>query len=129
MLLFKYKNLKKEATMYNSNNNRNWRSSYHCVNNYAQSKPRAHKRKYRRFIRCEKYTATNIETGNRTCAILYINSGRVKIGDDVWRLSNPADCCDYPVLVYPSLEVAKRYYNLEEAPHSYLFNQEEKEVS
>lgn len=108
------------------NNNKNWRNSYNYVNSYNPPKRR---RTMRKFIKCEKYIATHIDTGERTCAILYINSGRVKVGPDVWRLSNPADCCDYPLLVFPTIDAAKRYFNFEEAPHSYLYNPEREEVS
>ncbi len=52
---------------------------------------------YRKFI------AEEIETGKRTTAIT-LSRGRIAIGDDVWRMSNRADTCEYPYKLVDAYE-------------------------
>lgn len=42
-----------------------------------------------------KFYVEELETGRRTTAIT-LSRGRIAIGDDVWRLSNRSDTCEYP---------------------------------
>lgn len=67
----------------------------------------------------EKYLATEKETGKVTTASL-MRSGKVLVGDDVWRLSNKADCCEYPFKIYASMDIAKQDYIFSAAPKSML---------
>lgn len=59
----------------------------------------------------QKYLCVNRNTGEKTCAILFPN-GKVFVGDDVWRLSNKADCCEYNY---------RYFYNRKEAEKEYEF--------
>lgn len=58
------------------------------------------------FRKCEKYVVRELETGNISTAIIFSN-GKVSIGDDVWRLSNRADTCDYPFRTYLNKKCAE----------------------
>ena len=103
-------------------NTRTWRNSYNYKN-----KCTAHvrRRKAKPFNKCEKYICINLVTGEYTCGLLFMKSGKVKIGLDVWRLTNPADCCDYPVRAFPSLDIAMQYFRFETAPRSFYFKEPE----
>ncbi len=45
-----------------------------------------------------KFIAVNVQNGKRTCGIT-LNRGRIAVGDDVWRMSNSSDMCEYPFRV------------------------------
>lgn len=61
------------------------------------------------FRKCEKHVVRDLETGDISTAIIFSN-GKVSIGDDVWRLSNRADTCDYPFRTYLNKQCAEREY-------------------
>ena len=61
------------------------------------------------FRKCEKHVVRELETGNITTAIIFSN-GKVSIGNDVWRLSNRADTCDYPFRTYLNRKCAEREF-------------------
>lgn len=97
-----------------------WRNSSDYKNKYP---PNTRRRRVRSFSKCEKYICTSLDTGEFTCGVLFINSGKVKTGLDVWRLTNPADCCDYPVRTFPSLDAAMQHFRFEAAPRSFYYEQ------
>lgn len=51
----------------------------------------------------KKFYVEELETGKRTCGIT-LTRGRVAIGDDVWRMSNRSDTCEYPFKLVTDLE-------------------------
>jgi len=51
----------------------------------------------------QKFIAVDIETGKKTTAIT-LSRGRIAVGDDVWRMSNKADMCEYPYRIYEQAE-------------------------
>lgn len=65
----------------------------------------------------QKYFAADKETGKRTTAIT-LSRGRVAIGQDVWRMSNKADMCEYPYKIL-SKEEFFMFYTREE-PTNFL---------
>lgn len=60
---------------------------------------------------CEKFVCTDLKNGTSTTGISFPN-GKTFIGDDVWRLSNKADCCDYPYKKYQNRKLAEQDYQL-----------------
>ncbi len=76
--------------------------------------------KRKRDIHCsmkrksQKLICTDRKTGQKTTCIVFPN-GKVYVGDDVWRLSNRADCCEYPFRGYSSLQIAAVDYDIREA--------------
>lgn len=50
-----------------------------------------------------KFYVENLETGRRTTAIT-LSRGRVAVGDDVWRMSNRTDMCEYPYKIVDAYE-------------------------
>lgn len=72
------------------------------------------------FIRkCKRYICINRKDGSLTTGIVFPN-GTVYVGDDVWRMSNRADCCEYPIKHYKSLKFAEMDYDFDEAKRSFL---------
>lgn len=70
------------------------------------------------FINCEKLIARRRDDSEcTTCAIIF-HSGKLKIGDDVWRLSCSADYCEYPFVSYASLSEAEKYFTFELPPYA-----------
>ncbi len=70
---------------------------------------RRHRRPETRKVIC-----TERKTGRKTTGIVF-PGGKVYVGDDVWRLSNRADCCEYPFRGYVNLQVAAVDYEIREA--------------
>ena len=68
---------------------------------------------------CEKKIAINKFTGKITTAIIFPD-GRIFIGEDVWRMSNRADFCEYRFISYPTVKAALISYDIQEAPRSIL---------
>ena len=78
---------------------------------------------YRKFI------AEDMETGKRSTAIT-LSRGRIAIGDDVWRMSNRADTCDYPYKIVDACEFKMFYREVENSldlPPFYI-DEDEKEA-
>lgn len=71
------------------------------------------------FKKCSHYICTDRSNGSSTTGIVFPN-GRVYVGDDVWRLSNRADCCDYPYRRFNNQKLAEQYYDFKEAERSIL---------
>lgn len=98
-----------------------WRSAVYVsqVPELTNGKPMGQRRnsRYRRikpqFKVCEKYICTDRKNGLSTTGIIFPN-GKTYIGDDVWRLSNKADCCDYPYKRYQSQKIAELDYEFKE---------------
>lgn len=65
------------------------------------------------FKVCEKIICIDLKNGSSTTGIIFPN-GNVCIGDDVWRLSNKADCCDYPYKRYNNRKLAEQDYEFKE---------------
>ncbi|SFU91284.1 hypothetical protein [Butyrivibrio sp. M55] len=55
-----------------------------------------------------KFYVEEIETGRRTTAIT-LSRGRIAVGDDVWRMSNRNDMCEYPYKIVEG-EIFKLFY-------------------
>lgn len=93
------------------------------------------KHTYRRFNKrvtehnhiYDKFIAIDVETGKKTTAIT-LSRGRIAIGDDVWRMSNKADICDYPFRIVDQYEF-DLFYKRVEAPTYPSFYQEDLEIS
>lgn len=62
--------------------------------------------------RYHKFIALNLETGKKTPAIT-LSRGRIAIGDDVWRMSNRADLCEYPYKIVDRFEFNMLYKETE----------------
>lgn len=62
---------------------------------------------------CEKFICVDLKSGSSTTGISFPN-GKIFIGDDVWRLSNKADCCDYPYKRYQNRKLAEKDYLLKQ---------------
>lgn len=67
------------------------------------------------FRPCERYICINRKNGTYTTGIKFQN-GKVFVGDDVWRLSNRADCCDYPFRQYKNQLLAEGDFEFRDAP-------------
>ena len=65
--------------------------------------------------KCPKFIARDLKTRKRTCCILF-NSGKVAVGDDVWRLSNSSDLCEYPYKTFKNSIAFEKFYEMEEPP-------------
>lgn len=101
-----------------------WRNSIKYVNqvtpeygaatkyNYTEKKSRHHRKP--RY--CEKYVGYSLDNGAVTSVILFKSNGRVFVGPDVWRLSDPYDCCEYPYTAYPNMRLAMMDYLIKEDP-------------
>lgn len=68
--------------------------------------------------KAKKIICTEKKSGRKTTGIVF-PSGKVYIGDDVWRLSNRADCCEYPFRGYVGLKVASLDYEIREAESTF----------
>lgn len=86
------------------------------MNKRSQSKNRSLKPQFRV---CERFICTDLRNGSSTTGIIF-PSGKVYVGDDVWRLSNKADCCDYPYRGYKNRKLAEQDYEFREAASSFL---------
>ena len=75
----------------------------------------------------QKFTALDIENGKRTCAIT-LSRGRIAVGDDVWRMSNKADMCEYSYRIYEQAEFYI-FYRKEETEDAYPLPYEQDDVS
>ena len=67
----------------------------------------------------QKFIAINKESGKATTAIT-LSRGRIAIGDDVWRMSNKADICEYPYHIYDQFEFNMLYIRKEPEPVRYI---------
>lgn len=76
--------------------------------------------------RVQKIICTEKNTGRKTTGIVF-PSGKVYIGDDVWRLSNRADCCEYPFRMYTGLKTVAIDYEIREADITFPEYAEKKE--
>lgn len=110
----------------------NWRKGTY-INQYdeicAPPYPNVRNRK-KTFYKCQKLICVNKENGTQTCGIVFSN-GVMRIGIDVWRLSNSADCCEYPFRTYPSMDAAALDYDFRPADSTILFyrlNDESEEI-
>ena len=95
---------------------------------YGRFKRTYHRKKNKKF-QCEKFICENLVSGAKTTGIRF-SSGKIKIGDDVWRLSNSADFPEYYYETYNSKEEAEKYYRIYPAQENNLkffldFNEEE----
>lgn len=52
-----------------------------------------HRRKF--YAPKEKFIAIEKDSGKKICGII-MHNGKIFLGEDVWRLSNRIDCCEYP---------------------------------
>ena len=68
----------------------------------ANDKPATTKRHFRK---AEKFVVVDPDTGEKTCAIIFTN-GKIFVGADVWRMSNPYDICEYPYKQISDQELA-----------------------
>lgn len=77
--------------------------------NYHETSTR-HKTRSRPFRKSEKFVISDSD-GKKTCAIIFEN-GKIFVGMDVWRMSNPYDTCEYPYQQISERELNeyKRYY-------------------
>lgn len=75
----------------------------------------------------QKFIAVDVFTEEKKCAIT-LSRGRIAIGDDVWRLSNKADTCEYPFRIVDEYEFALFYqkYEMSSYPLPYTEDDEEK---
>ncbi len=48
-----------------------------------------------------KFYVEELETGRRSTAIT-LSKGKIAVGDDVWRMSNRNDMCEYPYKIVES---------------------------
>ena len=71
------------------------------------------------FIKCGYYICTNRTSMSLTTGIVFPN-GKVYVGDDVWRLSNRADYCEYPFKKYRNRQSAELDYEFKEAGRTFL---------
>ena len=92
------------------------------MNNYTPEKEKTS------FFPCKKYICRDRKTGEIVTGIQFL-SGKVKVGVDVWRLSNIADYCDYPFKSYPNLHIAELDYEFHDAPFSFKSDGETTERS
>ena len=65
----------------------------------------------------QKFIVVDTQTGKRTTGIT-LSKGRIAIGDDVWRISNRADMCEYPFKIVDNYEF-QLFYKKENAPYSF----------
>ncbi len=65
------------------------------------------------------YICTDRNNGISTTGIMFAN-GKVFVGADVWRMSNPADCCDYPFRRYKNMAMAEKQYEFKIVDQSVL---------
>lgn len=109
-----------------------WRNSVKYVNQvtpeYGAAKKyyyHTHQSKHHRKPRCcEKYIGYSLENGSVTSVILFKSNGKVFVGPDVWRLSDPYDCCEYPYKVYPNMRLAMLDYQIKEDPRESIVSLE-----
>lgn len=71
------------------------------------------------FKKLQKFVCRSLSDGHISTAVLF-PSGKVAIGNDVWRLSYRTDCCEYPYVMYDSLDQAKCEYSIETHPSEEL---------
>lgn len=106
-------------------NSKSWRNDtrvyIHAIDNkpvvIAPARKRTQGKKSAAY-RCDKYICTHKETGKRTCGIHFISNKRFCIGDDVWRLSQRSDFCEYPYRCFASIEIAQQDYILSVPPQT-----------
>lgn len=71
------------------------------------------------FIKCSHFICTDRTSMSLTTGIIFPN-GRVYVGDDVWRMSNRADYCEYPFKKYKNRQSAELDYDFKEAERTFL---------
>ena len=85
-------------------------------NHYQKEKMRRERTRRKQFNkqnhRYEKLVVVELDTGRRTTAIT-LSKGRYAIGDDVWRMANKADMCEYPYKIVDNYEFVL-FYKIEE---------------
>lgn len=64
----------------------------------------------------EKFVVVCKDSGDRTCVII-THTGKIFLGDDVWRMENRVDCCEYPVRQISRMELEKNYDRLDVVYH------------
>lgn len=62
--------------------------------------------------RYNKFIVMNLANGKQTTAIT-LSKGRIAIGDDVWRMSNRSDTCEYPFKIIDQYEFNMFYKKIE----------------
>ena len=72
----------------------------------------------------QKFIVLDVYTGKQICAIT-LSRGRIAIGDDVWRLSNKADTCEYPFRIVDEYEFAMFYQKIETASYPLPYKEDE----
>lgn len=91
----------------------NWRTLPRTYLDFETGKPVEKKKACRKnilpFRKCEKVLARHKETNAVTCATIFSN-GRVAVGDDVWRMSNRCDTCEYTYHMYKNRVIAEADY-------------------
>lgn len=102
---------------------RSWRNNISYINQYEieNTAPAYDKRRkpLKHCYDCQKLVCVK-KNDTQTLSAIVFSSGNVKIGKDVWRLSNPSEYCEYYVRVFKSIEEAKKEYDFFEAPASKL---------
>jgi len=78
------------------------------------------KNKKIRRINCTKIVCVDKKTNRKTSGIIF-NSGKCAVGDDVWRMTNPADTCDYPFKIYQNSLEMEAKYNIEIPPETEFY--------
>ena len=81
---------------------------------YGRFKRTYHPHHNRKF-KCEKFICENLVSGEKTTGIMF-STGKFKIGDDVWRLSNSADFPEYYYETYRTKTEAEQIYRIYPAP-------------
>lgn len=77
------------------------------------------------FKKCTKFICENMENRRKTCGILF-PSGKVAVGDDVWRMSNTADFCEEPFKIYKNTIELEKKYRILEAPTTKFYDSRER---
>ena len=73
--------------------------------------------------RYNKFFVVNLGTGRQTTAIT-LSRGRIAIGDDVWRMSNKFDTCEYPYKIVNSSELDMFYKKISPANYPLPYYEE-----
>lgn len=60
----------------------------------------------------DKFVVVCKDSGYKTCVII-THTGKIFLGDDVWRLENKADCCEYPVKQISRYDLENNYDRLD----------------
>lgn len=71
------------------------------------------------IIKCNYFICTNRTNMSLTTGIIFPN-GKVYIGDDVWRMCNRADYCEYPFKKYRNRQSAELDYEFKEAERTFF---------